>query len=148
MSRSTCLLIIVSLLGLPVHSAGAQEQEAQPEAVSTPATGAERCVSLRHQQHQGAGRSDHPVQNDGNRTLVNRLPRRCPGLRFEKRFGYQTSLSQLCSTDIITVITDHGRGASWASEHSHSGYRRRKWQHQPGTASWCRWRRQRKNELR
>ena len=114
MSRSTCLLIIVSLLGLPVHSAGAQEQEAQPEGVSTPAgTEAERCVSLRSISSTRV-LDDQTIlfEMNGNRTLVNRLPRRCPGLRFEKRFGYQTSLSQLCSTDIITVITDHGRGAS------------------------------------
>jgi hypothetical protein len=48
----------------------------------------------------------------GRKTLVNRLPRKCPGLAFEKRFAYKTSLSQLCNSDIITVITDIGRGAS------------------------------------
>lgn len=48
----------------------------------------------------------------GKKTLVNRLPRKCPGLAFEKRFAYKTSLSQLCNSDIITVITDIGRGAS------------------------------------
>lgn len=48
----------------------------------------------------------------GKKALVNRLPRKCPGLAFEKRFAYKTSLSQLCSNDIITVITDIGRGAS------------------------------------
>lgn len=114
MSRSAHVLVIVSLLGLPMCSACAQGQRAQPEAASTEAeTEAERCVSLR-------SISSTKVLDDqtilfeltGNRTLVNRLPRRCPGLRFEKRFGYQTSLGQLCNTDIITVITDHGRGAS------------------------------------
>jgi len=49
---------------------------------------------------------------NGNRVLVNRLPHNCPGLRFEKRFLYKTSLNQLCSQDIITVLTDIGRGAS------------------------------------
>ena len=114
MNRSTRLLVIVSLLGLPVYPAGAQEQEAQPEAASTVAeTEAERCVSLRSISSTRV-LDDQTIlfEMNGNRTLVNRLPRRCPGLRFEKRFGYKTSLSQLCSTDIITVITDHGRGAS------------------------------------
>ena len=32
------------------------------------------------------------------------LPFECPGLGFEERFSYATSLSQLCSTDIITVL--------------------------------------------
>ncbi|MFA5969773.1 MAG: hypothetical protein WC816_11105 [Sphingomonas sp.] len=44
----------------------------------------------------------------------NTLPAACPGLGFEERFGYQTSLSQLCSTDIITVLytSPLQRGAS------------------------------------
>ena len=39
---------------------------------------------------------------------------RCPGLGFEKRFAYKTSLSQLCSSDTITVLHEPGlsRGAS------------------------------------
>jgi hypothetical protein len=52
----------------------------------------------------------------GNETLVNRLPHRCPQLGFEKAFGYKTSISQLCSQDIIWVVTHVGsaldRGAS------------------------------------
>ena len=38
----------------------------------------------------------------------------CPELGFEQRFVYETSLSQLCSTDIITVLheTPVMRGAS------------------------------------
>ena len=43
----------------------------------------------------------------------NRLPNRCPGLGFEERFSYRTSLSRLCSVDTITVLqTDGTRGAS------------------------------------
>jgi len=49
---------------------------------------------------------------NGNKTFVNRLPNNCPGLGFEKRFMYKTSLNQLCGQDIITVLTDMGRGAS------------------------------------
>jgi hypothetical protein len=42
------------------------------------------------------------------------LPQACPGLGFERRFSYATSLSQLCSGDIITVLYQSGpvRGAS------------------------------------
>ncbi|WP_226016043.1 hypothetical protein [Novosphingobium sp. FKTRR1] len=39
------------------------------------------------------------------------LPNRCSGLGFERAFSYATSLSQLCSTDIITVIQQGGGGA-------------------------------------
>lgn len=54
------------------------------------------------------------VMNDGT-TLRNDLPNRCPGLGFERAFSYQTSISQLCNVDIITVINQGGgptRGAS------------------------------------
>lgn len=49
------------------------------------------------------------------RIMRNVLPHRCPQLGFERAFSYSTSLSQLCSTDIITVIIQGGgptRGAS------------------------------------
>ena len=50
----------------------------------------------------------------GGRVYRNVLPNSCPSLGFEERFAYQTSLSQLCSTDIITVLHSPGvtRGAS------------------------------------
>ncbi|WP_114953851.1 hypothetical protein [Sphingosinicella terrae] len=45
--------------------------------------------------------------------LRNRLPFACPGLRFEERFSYRTSLPRLCSVDTITVLQSDGRrGAS------------------------------------
>jgi hypothetical protein len=40
------------------------------------------------------------------------LPNPCPSLKAENRFSYETSLSQLCSTDIITVLYDYGGGAT------------------------------------
>lgn len=51
----------------------------------------------------------------GREILRNTLPNSCPQLGFEKAFTYSTSLSQLCSVDIITVIIQGGgprRGAS------------------------------------
>ena len=42
------------------------------------------------------------------------LPQGCPQLGFERSFAYETSLGQLCSTDIITVLQQAPlmRGAS------------------------------------
>ena len=40
--------------------------------------------------------------------LKNTLPHSCPSLGFEKAFTYATSLSQLCSVDIISVIQQSG----------------------------------------
>ncbi|MEA3388296.1 hypothetical protein [Sphingobium sp. CCH11-B1] len=45
---------------------------------------------------------------NGNKVYRNILPNSCPTLGFEKRFSYRTSLSQLCSVDIITVLYNVG----------------------------------------
>lgn len=46
----------------------------------------------------------------GNKWYRNTLPYRCSSLGFERAFSYATSLSQLCNTDIITVISTGGGG--------------------------------------
>ncbi|KXU30775.1 hypothetical protein A0J57_02895 [Sphingobium sp. 22B] len=45
---------------------------------------------------------------NGNKVYRNILPMSCPSLGFERRFLYKTSLSQLCSVDIITVLYQTG----------------------------------------
>jgi len=49
------------------------------------------------------------------RVLRNSLPSSCPSLGFEKAFTYSTSLTRLCSTDIITVIHTGGGPRTGAS---------------------------------
>jgi hypothetical protein len=39
----------------------------------------------------------------GGRVYRNRLPDECSGLAFEDSFTYRTSLSRLCSVDVVTV---------------------------------------------
>ena len=46
----------------------------------------------------------------GRKIYRNTLPNSCPSLGFEQRFSYQTSISQLCSVDIITVLWNTGPG--------------------------------------
>ena len=51
----------------------------------------------------------------GGQIFRNTLPNSCPQLGFERAFSYQTSISQLCNVDIITVIVQGAgprRGAS------------------------------------
>ena len=74
--------------------------------VATPAGEARTCIPI------GAIR-ESLVRSDGVIDFVMRdrrvyrvtLPNGCPGLGFERRFSYATSLSQLCAQDIITVFT-------------------------------------------
>jgi hypothetical protein len=44
----------------------------------------------------------------GGKVYRNTLPNSCPSLGFEEAFTYETSLSQLCSTDIIYVLQRYG----------------------------------------
>lgn len=46
----------------------------------------------------------------GGKVYRNTLPNRCPRLGFEERFAYKTSLSRLCSVDIITVFSTGAGG--------------------------------------
>ncbi len=46
----------------------------------------------------------------GTKWYRNTLPNRCNGLGFERAFSYQTSLSQLCNVDIITVFANGTAG--------------------------------------
>ena len=52
------------------------------------------------------------VTRGGRRVYRVELPDGCPMLGFEKRFSYATSLDRLCSTDIITVLSETGGGLS------------------------------------
>lgn len=73
------------------------------------------CVPLQ-QIRETRVRDDQTIDfyMNGRKVLRNTLPNSCPQLGFEERFAYKTSLSQLCSTDIITVLQSPGlsRGAS------------------------------------
>jgi hypothetical protein len=40
----------------------------------------------------------------GNKIYRNYLPRKCPGLEVEDRFGYQVRSSRLCKVDLLTVL--------------------------------------------
>jgi hypothetical protein len=87
------------------------------EAPAAAAAGAVDCLSI-------GSISEARVVDDstidfytgpGNTVYRNHLPNSCPQLGFEKAFGYETSLSQLCSVDTIWVVVQGGgphRGAT------------------------------------
>lgn len=77
---------------------------------------AESCIPI-VQIRESRVRDDSTIDfyTGGRRVYRNILPYSCPSLGFEKAFSFSTSLSQLCSTDIITVLHQGGgpmRGAS------------------------------------
>ena len=75
---------------------------------------AQSCIQLSRIDHTEV-HDDYTIDFHmaGDTIYRNTLPNRCPSLGFEESFGYSTSLSQLCSTDIIHVLYSDGqRGAS------------------------------------
>ncbi len=83
--------------------------------VATPAGKPQSCIPLT-QIRQSLVRDDRTIDfvMTGRRVYRSTLPGACPGLGFEQRFAYETSLGQRCSTDVITVLTSAPamRGAS------------------------------------
>jgi hypothetical protein len=75
-----------------------------PEAI--PDGKAVSCISLTSISASHV-RSDDVIDFEmhGGKVYRNTLPQSCPSLGFEEHFSYETSLSQLCSTDIINVFT-------------------------------------------
>jgi hypothetical protein len=69
------------------------------------------CVQIRQIQSTEV-RDDSTIDFKmlGGKIYRNTLPNSCPSLGFEEKFMYKTSLSQLCSVDIITVLHNMGGG--------------------------------------
>ncbi|MBK9999753.1 MAG: hypothetical protein IPO97_01400 [Sphingomonadales bacterium] len=101
------------LAGSLLVSSGAilakHEPKAPPEARETGE--AVSCISI-SQIRESRVRNDQVIdfRTGTNKWYRNTLPNSCPSLGFEERFLYKTSLSQLCSVDIITVL--HTAGGS------------------------------------
>ncbi len=74
-----------------------------PEA--TPDGKPEICIPL-SRIRQSHDRSDSVIDFEmmGGKYYRATIAGGCPGLGFEERFGYSTSLNKLCASDIITVL--------------------------------------------
>ena len=102
------LLLVSTFAALTFGATAGMSAKKEPvpvRAVGEPV----RCVSL------SQIRSTNVVDNStidfkmaGGKTYRNSLPYSCPGLKFEDRFSYRTSLSQLCNVDIVRVLHDYG----------------------------------------
>lgn len=105
-----CTLIAGAIIAGP---AVAKRDRSVPEA--KPMGEAVNCISL-HSIRESRVRSDKVIdfRTSGRKWYRNTLPHSCPSLGFEERFSYATSLNQLCSVDVITVLysTPVSRGAS------------------------------------
>lgn len=112
------LAVAVAATGAPpfVTTGCAGEGKRPPVSPAATVTGKpESCIPLR-QLRETRVRDDWTIDfiADG-RVWRTALASRCPGLKVNDAFGYETSLSELCSTDIIYVLEKAGevhRGAA------------------------------------
>ena len=96
------LLLAASATGM---SADARPLKPEQEAKIKPAGKPVSCIQLTSIRSSRV-RDDSTIDfyMAGGKVYRNKLPHSCPGLGFEERFSFATSLSQLCSVDIITVL--------------------------------------------
>jgi hypothetical protein len=108
--RTFALVVIASLLASGGSAALAKRDRSQIP-VATLVGKPVDCISLASIQETRV-RSDDVIdfRTQGKKWYRNTLPYSCPSLGFEERFMYKTSLSQLCSVDVVTVLYSGGHG--------------------------------------
>jgi hypothetical protein len=96
------MLTALAFLACAAPGAAADRSAVPP---ATPAGKPESCIPLA-QISETRVHGDQTIDfvTRGRKVYRNTLPYACPSLGFEERFSYETSLSQLCSTDTITVL--------------------------------------------
>jgi hypothetical protein len=116
---AACAAAVLALAGCtdPASTGGAQSANTNLNGhaanlpVATPVGASVSCIPL-GSVRESRVRDDWTIdfKAGGKRWYRSVLPYRCNGLGFERAFSYATSLSQLCSTDIITVFQQSGNG--------------------------------------
>ena len=101
-------LLLCAIATFPLAACTAQDRPADRPAVSPAARVVgtpESCIPLASLRETRI-RDDWTIDfvGAGNRVWRNTLTARCPGLRSNDAITYETSLTQLCSTDIVYVL--------------------------------------------
>jgi hypothetical protein len=106
-------LSILTVAAIPFALAACSQERPSDRPAVAPAAkivgNAEDCVQIT-QLRESRIRDDWTIDfiQSGKRAWRNTLPQRCSGLKSDDAFTYKTSLSQLCSTDIIYVLQRTG----------------------------------------
>jgi hypothetical protein len=90
---------------------GPAERRAKALAAYEPAGAAVNCINIRQiDSTKVLANNVIDFKMRGGKVYRNTLPYSCPSLMSEDRFSYKTSLSQLCSVDIVRVLHNYGGG--------------------------------------
>lgn len=110
-------ILLLSLGGCMPAPAGRSDDASRNVPAARVVGEARSCIPLT-QIRESRVRNDWTIDflSGSRRGWRVALPARCPSLGLEERFSYETSLTQLCSTDLIHVLHSAGgdvqRGAS------------------------------------
>ncbi len=110
--RKALIVVSLGLVGLiAVAGSNARPLKPEEEAKITPVGKPVNCIRT-YEIDQSRVRNDHTIDfyMKGGKVYRSVLPNSCSQLGFEERFSYQTSTQELCSSDIITVLTGPGIG--------------------------------------
>jgi hypothetical protein len=112
--RTLALILATSLL--IGGGAATAKRDLRKIPVATETGAPVSCIPLQSIRESRV-RSDSVIdfRISGSKWYRNTLPHSCPSLGFEERFLYKTSLSQLCSVDVITVLHSYGGGLNRGS---------------------------------
>lgn len=107
----TLTLAMIALAGCAPLPGGDEGGHAKDIPLARPNGPLRNCVSL-SELRESQVRDDWTIDfHAGGRQWYRvTLPQRCNGLSTYRAFKYETSLSELCSTDIITVMEFGGPG--------------------------------------
>ena len=103
---------LLALVPIAALAACAPQPEGPPpptEPAAKVVGAAENCIQSQ-QIRTSRVRDDRTIDFEmrGGRVYRNTLPNSCPRLGFEEAFTYNTSLTRLCSTEIIYVLDTVG----------------------------------------
>jgi len=103
MKRSIILVAAFAITAISGSALAAKDRKAIPAA--TPSGKPLSCIPITQiRETRVYGDKTIDFHMSGGKVYRNTLPYDCNSLGFEERFSYKTSISQLCSTDIITVL--------------------------------------------
>ncbi len=107
--RNTITATLVLLLSACASSPDTAEQADEPnpllDITQYDESTAERCIQIAQIRSSKILDSQSiEFKLTGDRTYLNVLPRKCPGMRANQPFAYSTSQSVLCNVDLITLL--------------------------------------------
>lgn len=101
--RSFYRLAATAILGTLLAAGFARAEESAAEA--------EKCIPITRIDSIEVLDKQHLLfKMQGKKNYLNTLPNSCPGLNRNKPIMYKTSISQLCSLDVVTVLETYGGG--------------------------------------